>query len=265
MAGSINSRQDTPSDYITNLIAAGIQKVGLKPDERSAYQRAKQFTNLLDFTPLGIPQAGFDAGQMMGAGANNRSLGQMALGAGVAGLALVPDASRAVRALKDIRPPTDNLHTVLRSNFNNAKVVGDEMVPIDRLLGGTTGSPSEKRKVENLAQSMSGPDGYFSRIIADQDGNVIEGQHRLDAARQLGMTHVPIVRVRDTEAGLPVADMKAAMDAAGPIRSEHANQLIGHIGDLYGTEGSAKAVLENYDPPAGFAKHWAAALGAIDK
>ena len=124
MAGSINSRPDTPSDYITNLIAAGIQKTGLKPDERSAYQRAKQFTNLLDFTPAGIPQAGFDAGQMMGAGANNSSLSQMGLGAamGIAGLIPVPGAKRAAKEAEQVGIKAYHGSPHLFDKFDSSKI-----------------------------------------------------------------------------------------------------------------------------------------------
>ncbi len=254
-ADYLGQRQTTPDSWALNNLTS------LFGDNRRAATVAKRVNSLLKYTPLGAPQAGYDAGQMIGGGVKNRSALQAGAGFGMAALGALPGRMGSV--LKDIRPPTDNLHTVLRSNFNSAKVIGDEMTPIENLVGGITGSPSEQARVKQLASQMSSPAGYFSRLIIDQDGNVIEGQHRLEAARALGFTHVPTVRVVDMEAGLPVTAMKAAMESAGKIHPDHQTQIVGMIGDLMRTEGSARAIAKNYDAPAGYRSQWDAALKAV--
>lgn len=89
--GSVKARRRTPSDYITDAIASGLGILpAYKGDERAAYQRAKDFTGLLDWTPAGIPEALYEAGGMLGAGARDRSALGTAGGLGMAAIAGLP-------------------------------------------------------------------------------------------------------------------------------------------------------------------------------
>jgi len=165
-------------------------------------------------------------------------------------------------ALK-IKPPSDNIRIVRESNFMHSRPVGNQTVKIGDLSGGVRLSdPYEKQRVKELADKISSPDGYISRIIVDQDNNVIEGQHRLEALRQLGVQDVPVYKIEDLEATMPVDKMKAAMSAVGPIHSDHVNQLVDHALEHISEGGMDSARQMNYGK---FQKHYDAALNAAEQ
>ena len=88
-----------PNDYVTGAISSLLQATGIDPTQRDAYQRAQKFTDLLNWTPLGIPQAAYSAGQQIGAGYQHGSVPQMALGTALGALAAVPDTGGLAREL----------------------------------------------------------------------------------------------------------------------------------------------------------------------
>jgi len=164
-------------------------------------------------------------------------------------------------ALK-IKPPSDNVLNVRQSNFMHSRPVGNQTVKIDDLSGGVRMSdPTERQRVKELASKIASPDGYISRIIVDQDNNVIEGQHRLEALRQLGVQDVPVYKIEDLEATMPVDKMKSAMTGVGPIHSDHVNQLIDHALEHISEGGIDNARQMNYGK---FQNHYNAALDAIE-
>ncbi len=61
-------------------------------DNRRAAQLAHRVNNLFQYTPLGIPSAAYQAGQMIGHGFQNRSFPQTALGLGAAAMTALPAA-----------------------------------------------------------------------------------------------------------------------------------------------------------------------------
>jgi hypothetical protein len=150
-----------------------------------------------------------------------------------------------------IRPSTDNLSDVGSANFDAFEFGGDKMLPIESLNGGVNLSdPSQRRRVDALKSAISNPDtGYISRLVVDQDGNVIEGQHRLDALRESGATEAPVSILRDKTAGIDVPKLKAAITSQGGIHGDHVNQLVDMLMDA-----------DQYDPPPGFEKFWDAGL-----
>jgi len=122
-----------------------------------------------------------------------------------------------------------------------------ETVPIGSLNGGVRMSdPKEVARVGKLAEEIAGDDGYFSRILVNHAGDVMEGQHRLDALRKLGVDQVPITRVDEATSGLPVDAMRTAINASGKYRDEHVDQILAHVGDAIREEGSAQAVLDTH-------------------
>ena len=83
------------------------------------------------------------------------------------------------RFLDDVRPARENIRTVIDANTIGGDVVGDETVPIGLLSGGASSSARAQKAIDDIADSMSGPEGFIERLIVDQDNNVIEGAHRL--------------------------------------------------------------------------------------
>jgi hypothetical protein len=163
-------------------------------------------------------------------------------------------------ALK-VKPPSDNILNVRQSNFNHSRPIGNETVNIDELSGGVRLSdPSERKRVDELASKISSPDGYISRIIVDQDNNVIEGQHRLEALRQIGVQDVPVYKIEDLEASMPVDKMRDAMNEVGAIHPDYVHQLLGHALDHISEAGIDEARKMNYGK---YQQYYDAALNAI--
>jgi hypothetical protein len=181
-------------------------------------------------------------------------------------LTVTPKGKKAstpqIAALKDVRPSTDDVFQVMDANTTAGKVTGDKMMPIDKLVGGVTGAADDARRVDQLVEQMSSPEGYVSRLIVDDAGNVIEGQHRLEALRRLGATKVPVTQYADLERGIPFADVRDAAAAQG-IHPDQANQITKQLAEIYADEGGNMAEVMNYGAPKGFEAAWNAAVGAM--
>jgi hypothetical protein len=164
--------------------------------------------------------------------------------------------------LPRIVPPTDDVHEVMDANFFTARVVGPKIVPIEKLIGGANlENPRERKRVDNLAVLISSPNGFISRIIVDTQGNVIEGQHRLEALRKLGATEVPVVEIEDLEMKIDYPKLAAFVKNAQPnAHREQRMQVIRQVLTAIAEEGSVEAVKNDYEPPRGFESAWNAAL-----
>jgi hypothetical protein len=114
----------------------------------------------------------------------------------------------------------------MRSNFQYPKIIGNQTLSIDNVSGGVRFDSNERRRVDDLSAKILGENGFISRIIVDQDNNVIEGQHRLEALRQLGANEVPVYKIEDLSSTLPVIEMENAINSAGKIHPDHTNQII---------------------------------------
>ena len=158
----------------------------------------------------------------------------------------------------NVTPPSDNINDVIAANFDSPIVVGNQTINIDSISGGVRLSdPKEVTRVAELAEKISSPNGYISRIIVDGDNNVIEGQHRLEALRSLGVTEVPVYKIEEASDKLPVSNMKEAVASVGNIRSEQVNQIVNY---------AVNAIAENGIDGAGklnmgaWQKHYDAAI-----
>ena len=161
-------------------------------------------------------------------------------------------------------PARENLRTVVESNTIGGRVSGDETVSIDSLFGDISTSQRAQDTVADIMSQMSGPKGYVERLIVDQDGKVIEGAHRLEALRRLGISEVPITRIVDPTANLDLSSMRKAIEGAGKIPSDHVNQIMSQVGEMLTSTGnSPEKVLEEYTFPEGYEKYFGAALDSV--
>ena len=164
------------------------------------------------------------------------------------------------------REARENLATVLDANTIGGRVIGDETVGIDTLSGGASSSKRSQDAINKIAEQMRGPDGYIERLIVDQDGNVIEGAHRLEALRKLGITDVPITRIVDPTANLNLPAIQQAIKGAGPINSDNVNQIAAQVAEMLADVGGDPArVRAEYVFPQGFEKFFDAALRAASR
>lgn len=164
--------------------------------------------------------------------------------------------------LKDVRSSTAvDSRRALNSAVGKV-MLKPETVPIDSLNGGVRLSdPGEKTKVSALASRISGPNGYYERIIADQNGDVFEGQHRLEALRQLGIKNVPITRMSEVSDSIPNAS--EIVDSLKGLRREQAQQIVDNIGEIVAKEGAS--ALDEYEPPKGYETQWNKAVEMAKK
>ena len=160
-----------------------------------------------------------------------------------------------------VKPPTDDVYEVMDATFDYAKLGGNKTLPIDQLTGGVRMTdPKEVKRVKDLAEKISSPDGYVSRIIVDDLGNVLEGQHRLEALRLLGEKSVPVAVIEDLSNKYNIPAMKKALE--GKFRSDETRQLLKHSIDTLEEAGNIDKALSDFAMPARFQKPFEDAIKA---
>lgn len=158
----------------------------------------------------------------------------------------------------------DDVYEVIESNFEFGIVGEAKLVPITELNGGVhLNDKSERKRVNQLKAAMMGIEGYCARLIVDQNGNVIEGQHRLSALQELGSKMAPVQIIIDLAANIDVLALETVIQKAQPMHSDHLHQIISQILRLVHDEGSAETVKNEYCPPRGFDAGWNAGLDAL--
>lgn len=162
-------------------------------------------------------------------------------------------AMTVYRGSPNVVPAKESLREVADSNFSMGIPSGDKTVSIDSLNGGMSSATTDAAKVKSLVKKMSGAKGYIERLIVDQHGNVIEGQHRLNALRAMGVKEVPVS---------VIADHSDTYDAlvAGGLRPEHARNVIENVSEMLGESGSAAKVRADYEFPKGYESAFDTAL-----
>ena len=170
-------------------------------------------------------------------------------------------AAKGARSALRVRPPSDNITNVRNANFQYPKTIGDETVNINSITGNLRVDQQEQTRINRLADQISSPEGYISRIIVDQNNNVIEGQHRLEALRQLGAKEVPVYKIEELADTMPVRKMEEAINTVGNIHSDHVNQIMQYALDNIAEEGVQGA--RNFDF-GNFQKYYDAALNAVE-
>jgi hypothetical protein len=168
------------------------------------------------------------------------------------------------QAALTVKPPTDDVYEVMDATFNYGKLGGNKTIPIDQLTGGVRmNDPTEARRVKELADKISSPEGYISRIIVDDSGNVLEGQHRLEALRLLGEKNVPVAVIEDLSNKYDISAMQNAIQ--GKLRSDQSNQLIRQAIDTLEEAGSVEKALSDYSMPPMFQQPFQDAIRASQK
>ena len=140
-------------------------------------------------------------------------------------------------------PSPDDPYEFADANFEYPMVIGNEEVSIDGLWGifsdgfeGIANGEEQKRRIDELAQKIQ-ESGRIDRLLVDGDGNVIEGQHRLMALKQLGVTEVPISRIIDLETKVPIEKMKMALEEQGGLHPQQIRQVVTDAAEFIVNEG----------------------------
>lgn len=184
-------------------------------------------------------------------------------GAKAAGAAgeVVGDMARRLSDLP-VKPAKERLWDVAEASFDYPGVGKGGRVPIGELASGYVGTGTDPKRVAALKEAISSPEGYIERLIVDDAGNVVEGQHRLEALRQLWAKDVPVSRVVDLARSYDTKAMTEAVKAAGVGRTDQAKQLVGHaLQALVDEGGDVQKVLAEYSLQ-GYDKAFRAAVRA---
>jgi hypothetical protein len=120
--------------------------------------------------------------------------------------------------------------------------------------------PKEVKRVKELAEKISSPDGFVSRIVVDDLGNVLEGQHRFEALKLLGEKNVPVTVIEDLSNKYDIPAMKKALE--GKFRSDETRQLLRHSIDTLEEAGSIDKALSDFAMPARYQKPFEDAIKA---
>jgi hypothetical protein len=166
------------------------------------------------------------------------------------------------RGLKlPIKPYGGSLNELAAATSPYMRAAGNKTMPIDKLTGGVAmHDPAEVKRVQELVSKMQSPEGYFSRIAVDDAGAVLEGQHRLEAARMMGGKKVPVSVLQDLSRGYNV---KAAEDVLTGLHPDQRKQLVMNALEMAHEAGGPSRALQTYDLPRGFEQYYRAALNAL--
>lgn len=88
------------------------------------------------------------------------------------------------------------------------EVLVQEMVPIDSIQPNDYNPNRQNDHEFELLLSSIRSDGFTTPVIVLHDGTIVDGFHRWKAARELGMTEVPVVRVNMDAAQARVATLR---------------------------------------------------------
>jgi hypothetical protein len=172
------------------------------------------------------------------------------------------DLATTVKAGR-IRPSPDDPYQAGAATFEHYDVTGNKTVPIDNLIGGTRSTDKfESARVQQLMGEISGPKGYISRILVDDSGNVIEGQHRLEALKRLGYSEAPVTVITDLARSVNLDRVRSAI---GKIHPDQVNGIITEALRAMRASGSAEKALTDYVMPREFQAPFERALRALSK
>lgn len=160
------------------------------------------------------------------------------------------------------RPSPDDPQTVADATFSDGVVIGNRLVATNSLVGGVRSTDvKEGARVVALAKKMSGDGGYIARLVVDENMNVLEGQHRLEAARSLGIKTLPVVVVGERLSGMDRPAMLAAANGAG-VYGDRAVGLVRNAADAIRESGSVKSALADMEFPSGFEDAYRSVIAA---
>jgi len=165
-----------------------------------------------------------------------------------------------------VKRSSDDPHTVAASNFLYGKVLGNKRVPVNSLIGGIrSDDPREAKRVIELQKRISGPGGYVSRLLIDTDKKVLEGQHRLEALRNLKFKKAPVTVIKDLSKGFDLDKIQDAIKSNGIRHSDNVHQMTYNVLDTLHDEPDIEKILKRYSMPEKYHKAWEAALRSVQK
>jgi hypothetical protein len=170
-----------------------------------------------------------------------------------------------------ILPAPENIMDVLDATFSYGAYrgpgLGKQIVKVADLKGGVVGlkNPRVWDRIKLLAEAIDSPTGFIRRLIIDTEGNVIEGQHRLEALRFLRRKTAPVFIIEDLAPGVDIEALGKVVDRAQRMHSDQRHQLLTNVFEAIKEEGTVAAVVKEFEEPLGFEAGWNSALSYLLK
>lgn len=149
-----------------------------------------------------------------------------------------------------VKPPSEDIHDVLASNYNYGKIVGKKTLPVNQIKGLIdTNDPNQKERIDTLIQQMLSPNGYISRIIVDNENHVVEGQHRLEAFKKLGFETIPVVVVKDLEKEYNIQEVFNKLKETTKLHKDQIRSLILEAINALEQSNNTDEAIKNFQMP----------------
>jgi hypothetical protein len=164
----------------------------------------------------------------------------------------------------EVRPSTDNVQEVASANDLTVSRA-DINVPSQELESLINLSdPNERKRVDELKKKISSDNGFISRVIIDGQNNVVEGQHRVQAMKELGYDFIPVVQLKGINDFIPNSDaLNKIMQDAGLESSDKRYRMRQIIAEIISDENGDVSQLREYDAPSGLETAWNAAIEEV--
>lgn len=155
------------------------------------------------------------------------------------------------KAILPIKTPSEDIHDVLASNYNYGKIVGNKTLPVNQIKTIINANdPNDKERIDNLVQQMSSPSGYISRIIVDNENNVIEGRHRLESFKKLGFETIPVVVVKDLEKEYNITEVFSKLKETTKLHKDQIRSLILEAINALEQSNNSEDAIQNFKMPS---------------
>lgn len=174
-------------------------------------------------------------------------------------LPFIPSMGAVIKSIdKTVIPAKESLSQVADANFLLGIPTGNKTVNIKSLKGMMSSASDDMDRVNALASKISSPTGYIERLIVDNSGNVLEGQHRLNALKKLGITNVPVTVISNMD------DAFEAVKKTG-LRNENARQIVQNASEMLREAKTLDNVKKQFDIPKEYENAYNLALTNIVK
>ena len=165
-----------------------------------------------------------------------------------------------------IKPSSDDVYEVMDSNFTYPKLIGNKTVDIKEIKGMLDlSNPRHIGRVKDLAEKISSPTGYISRIIIDDQGHVIEGQHRFEALKSLGYNEIPVTIIQDLENKYKIEETFNKLKSLKKLHSDQIRSLILNSIEALEDSGTPEQTLEDYSMPNSIQPYFEIAVRSLTR
>lgn len=148
-----------------------------------------------------------------------------------------------------IKPSTDNIYEVASANSNYYKIIGNKIIDINEINSGGVDMSDIKeiKRVNDLINKIL-KNKYISRIIIDDKFNVIEGQHRFEALKKIGIDKIPVTQYLDYENIYDIPKLEKEIKEKFKLSSDKTYYIITNFFEVL-SDTEIDNILKEYDFP----------------